>query len=108
MDEQLFGGVMYFKITQMRRRGIALPWKEIHSIAPLKGDLYVQSGPCESLNRDSEIATVRKNNPLDPEPMTPLLDVRLSRMATGGFVLSGVEEIDGCVYAQSWYCKPLD
>ena len=99
---------MYFLIRQMRRRGAALPWKEIHAIKPLEGDIYVQSTQCDALNRNSEIATVRKLNPVGLEPINPLLDAMLSGMATGGFVLSGMEEIDGCLYAQSWYCKQRD
>ena len=99
---------MHLLIRQMSRRGAALPWNEIHAIAPLEGDIYVQSAQCAALNRNSEIATVRKLNPVGPEPINPLLDARLSGMATGGFVLSGMEEIDGCLYAQSWYCKSRD
>ncbi len=50
--------------------------------------IYVQSVRCEALNRNVEIAMVRKSNPVGPEPLNPLLDARLSGMATGRFVLS--------------------
>jgi len=30
---------------------------------------------------------------------------RWQRMAVTGFVLSGIEYIDGCAYAQSWWCR---
>lgn len=99
---------MYFQITQMRSRGVALPLEEIRSIKPLEGDIYVQTERSKHLNRQAEVATIRKKNPVGPEPLNPLLDVRLSGMATGAFVLSGVEEIDGCLFAQAWYCKPID
>jgi hypothetical protein len=99
---------MYFHITQMRRLGVALPLDEIRSTKPLEGDVYVQTEQSKPLNRQAEVATVRKKNSAGPEPLNPLLDARLSGMATGAFVLSGVEEIDGCLYAQAWYCKPID
>lgn len=43
--------------------------------------------------------------PLDPDPLPPLLDATLAGMAVTGFVLSGIEYIDGCAYAQSWWCR---
>ena len=35
--------------------------------------------------------------PLDSVPLLPLMDARLSGMATNAFTLSGLEEIDGCL-----------
>lgn len=61
---------MYFLITQMRRRGVALPLDEIRSTNPLEGDVYVQTERSKPLNRQAEVATVRKKNSAGPEPLT--------------------------------------
>lgn len=45
--------------------------------------------------------------PGDAPPLRPLLDARLTSMATLGFTLSGLEEDDGVLYAQSWYCREV-
>ena len=62
----------------------------------------------EQLNRTSDIAEIRPAGmPLDAVPLPPLLDARISGMATNAFTLSGLEEIDGCLYAQSWWCREV-
>ncbi|RMU62856.1 hypothetical protein ALP25_101568 [Pseudomonas syringae pv. syringae] len=43
--------------------------------------------------------------PKEEKPLRELLDVTLSTMAHNGFVLSGIEYVDGCAYAQSWWCR---
>lgn len=47
------------------------------------------------------MARVEVGMSLDPDPLPPLLDATLAVMAVTGFVLSGIEYIDGCAYAQS-------
>lgn len=42
---------------------------------------------------------------VDAVLLPPLLDARISGMATNAFTLSGLEEIDGCLYAKSWWCR---
>ena len=54
---------------------------------------------CQALNRTSDIASVRGPMPLDPYALLPLLDSHVSGMATNAFTLSGLEEIDGVLYA---------
>lgn len=98
---------MYFLITRMREKGVARSQKEIRFAVPLRGDINVRNDMCEQLNRTSDIARIRPGMPLDPEPLPPLFYVILSGMATGCFTLSGIEEVDGCFYAQSWWCRPV-
>ncbi|MEI2828807.1 hypothetical protein [Pseudomonas mosselii] len=57
------------------------------------------------LGRATNLAEVRPDLPMQPAPLLPLFDAKLSGMATLGFVLSGFEVIDGCTYAQSWWCR---
>lgn len=97
---------MYFFITVMREKGVARPWKEIRGATPIRGDININNEMCQALNRTSDIAIMRPPSmPLDKVPLLPLLDARISGMATNAFTISGLEEIDGVLYAQSWYCR---
>lgn len=98
---------MYFLITPMREKGVARPWKDIRHSVPIRGDVNICNELCQALNRTSDIAEIRTDMPLDPPKLRPLLDARVSGMATNAFTLSGLEEIDGCLYAQSWWCREI-
>jgi hypothetical protein len=100
---------MYFLITRMREKGVARDWKDIRQTSGIRADINIRNQMCEQLNRTSEVAEVRPQGmPLDAVPIPPLLDARLSGMATNAFTLSGLEEIDGCLYAQSWWCRDVE
>ncbi|WP_454238126.1 hypothetical protein [Pseudomonas sp. AP3_22 TE3818] len=53
------------------------------------------------LGRSANAARVQVGMPKEPDPLPPLLDATLAGMAVTGFVLSGIEYIDGCTDAQS-------
>jgi hypothetical protein len=57
----------------------------------------VNSSVGKELGRAANVARVDVGMPLDPDPLPPLLDATLAGMAVKGFVLSGIEYIDGCV-----------
>jgi hypothetical protein len=97
---------MYFQIVPMRDRGVAKSWEQIRREKPIRGDVNIRHEMCKIMNRTSNIATIRPAMPLDPELLPPLLDAFLSGMATNAFTLSGIEEVDGRLYSQSWYCRP--
>ncbi|WP_254846337.1 hypothetical protein [Pseudomonas koreensis] len=65
----------------------------------------VNSSVGKELGRAANVARVDVGMPLDPDPLPPLLDATLAGMAVMGFVLSGIEYIDGCAYALSWWCR---
>lgn len=92
-------------IVPMRRLGRELTKQERGDAVPIKGDVYVQCVQDSQLGRATNQAHVRPRMPRDPDPLPPLSDARLSGMATLGFVISGYETIDGCTYAQSWWCR---
>jgi hypothetical protein len=99
---------MHFLIVPMRKRGVARSKKDIASTEPVKGDIIFSSAPSDILKRTSSTASLRHGAwPGDAPPLRPLLDARLTSMATLGFTLSGVEEVDGVLYAQSWYCREV-
>jgi hypothetical protein len=57
------------------------------------------------LGRSANMARVEVGMSLDPDPLPPLLAATLAVKAITGFVHSGIEYIDGCAYAQSWWCR---
>jgi len=89
----------------MRRRGIALTVKERGHYSAIRGNVMVSSENNVELGRSANVARVEVGMPFDPEPLPRLLDATLAGMAVTGFVLSGIEYIDGCAYAQSWWCR---
>ncbi|AVE05165.1 hypothetical protein CYL20_11640 [Pseudomonas palleroniana] len=96
---------MLMLVTPMRCRGIALTPDERRRYPPIRGDVGVTPTESEELNRSSNVATVRNGLPLEPDALPKLQDATLSGMAPTGFVLSGIEYVDGCAYAQSWWCR---
>lgn len=96
---------MYVLVTPMRLRGVALDPRERRRYPAIRGNVMVNSSVCEQLGRATNIARIEVGMPLDPDPLPPLLDATLAGMAVTGFVLSGIEYIDGCAYTQSWWCR---
>ncbi|CAI8703283.1 Ala_racemase_N domain-containing protein [Pseudomonas sp. IT-P2] len=96
---------MHVLVTPMRFRGIALDAKARRQYPAIRGNVMVNSLVCQELGRAANVARVDVGMPLDPDPLPPLLDATLAGMAVTGFVLSGIEYIDGCAYAQSWWCR---
>ena len=91
---------MHVLVTPMRLHGVALDPKERRRYPATRGNVMVNSTDCRELGRAAVVGM-----PLDPDPLPPLLDATLAGMAVTGFVLSGIEYVDGCAYAQSWWCR---
>ena len=96
---------MHFLVTPMRLRGVALAPKERGRYPAIRGNVMVNSTVCHELGRAANVARLEVGMPMEPDPLPPLLDASLAGMAVTGFVLSGIEYIDGCAYAQSWWCR---
>lgn len=96
---------MHVLVTPMRLRGVALDPKERRRYPAIRGNVMVNSTECQELGRAANVARVLVGMPLDPDPLPPLMDATLSGMAVTGFVLSGIEFVDGCAFAQSWWCR---
>jgi hypothetical protein len=90
----------------MRQRGKARPKQEIERAEPVHGDLLVSQQKSEIFGRYANIASFQRTGAADAELLQPLHDVVLSWMGPLGFVLTGIEVIDGVSYSQSWWCKP--
>ncbi|MGN8124565.1 hypothetical protein ACTJK9_22665 [Pseudomonas sp. 22082] len=96
---------MHLLVTPMRSRGIALDANARRQYPAIRGNVMVNSSVCQELGRASNVARLVVGMPLDPDPLPPLLDATLAGMAVTGFVLSGIEYVDGCAFAQSWWCR---
>ena len=96
---------MHMLITPMRCKGVALSPLEGRRYPAVKGDVLVNAQLSSKLGRSSNVARVSKGMPRESDPLPLLQDATLSGMAPTGFVLSGIEYIDGCAYAQSWWCR---
>lgn len=96
---------MFVLVTPMRTRGVPLTPKERDAYPPVHGYVMVTAQLSTELGRASNIAWILSSMPGGYEPLPKLLDVTLSRMSQTGFVLAGIEYIDGCAYAQSWWCR---
>jgi hypothetical protein len=96
---------MHMLVTPMPRLGVALHPKERRRYPAIKGNVMVNAEISAELGRSSNIARLEVGMPLELDPLPQLLDATLSGMAVTGFVLSGIEYIDGRAYAQSWWCR---
>lgn len=98
---------MHLLITPRRHRGVTLVYAPVKRTTAVKGDLVISNRLCESLNRHSNVASLRPiygaGKPLLPE----IFDATVSAMATEGFTLSGIEFDGERWYAQSWWCRPI-
>jgi len=96
---------MHMLVTPMRRQGVALTPQERRHYQAIRGNVMVNSENSIELGRSANVARVEVGMPLDPDPLPKLLDATLAGMAVTGFVLSGIEFIEGCAYSQSWWCR---
>jgi len=96
---------MHMLVTPMRHKGLALTPQERRRYPAIRGNVMVNSESNIELGRSANIARLEVGMPLEPDPLPRLLDATLAGMAVTGFVLSGIEYVDGCAYAQSWWCR---
>ncbi|WP_256350018.1 hypothetical protein [Pseudomonas sp. P7759] len=92
-------------VTPLRDRGVALSKEDRRRYPAIRGSVLVNAETCQELGRSSNVAHLVSGMPMEAEPLPPLLDATLAGMANTGFVLSGIEFIDGCAYAQTWWCR---
>jgi hypothetical protein len=97
---------MLVDVSPMRERGKALPQHAVQSGPAVHGDLVIGQEKSSALNRYTNIARFQTAGATDPQPLPSLHDAALSWMGPLGFVLTGVEFVDGTAYSQSWWCRP--
>ncbi|SEP56895.1 hypothetical protein SAMN03159444_00074 [Pseudomonas sp. NFACC02] len=96
---------MHFLITPRRRLGVALTKQEISSAPFIKGDVHIGEDRNSVLGRATMVASVFSTAPGCPDALPPLFDANITSMATLGLNISGIEEVEGVFYFQSWWCR---
>lgn len=96
---------MQMLVTPMRREGVALTPQERGSYNAIRGNVRVGSEQRDELGRNTTVARLFDGLTTKTEGLPQLLDATLVGMAESGFVLSGIEFINGRAYAQSWWCR---
>lgn len=95
---------MYFLLVRRRENGVAIPSDCLRKIKPLRADIHIGDHHSEVLGRVATQAWVFNPTP-GPDIIPRLLDAKVNGMAQLGMNINGVEEIDGVIYAQSWWCR---
>ena len=95
---------MYFLIVRRRARGIAIPPEQLRKVPALRADVHIGDHHSEPLGRVSTQAWVFNPTP-GPDISPRLHDAKVNGMAQLGMNINGVEEIDGVLFAQSWWCR---
>lgn len=98
---------MRVQAKQRRRFGISKSQQQIERGETVEGDLLVAQEKSDTFGRYSNVARFYTSGANDAELLPALHDVVLSWMGPHGFVLTGIEVIDGVAYAQSWWCKAV-
>jgi hypothetical protein len=93
-------------ITPMRFHGKSLEQSQIRTAESIWADVVVGQTNVTALGRHSDVASARPGDGSREDLLPPLYDVRLSHMATNGFVLAGLELVGSIAYAQAWWCRP--
>ncbi|SEI17312.1 hypothetical protein [Pseudomonas asplenii] len=95
---------MYFLLVRRRERGVAIPSDQLSKIKPLRADVHLHYSHSQALGRPCIEAWVF--NPGPGEDIIPRLhDACVNGMAQRGMNITGFEEVDGVMYAQSWWCR---
>jgi hypothetical protein len=89
------------------RQGKPIDAAEVRGLPPAVGDLRINYDMCQALGRISKNASVRGVSSIGPSELLLLHEAVMSWLAPNGFVLSGLEEEGGCLYAQSWWCRGI-
>ena len=95
---------MYFLIVRRRERGVAIPAEKLGKIQPIRGDIHIEVTPYSLLGRATTEARIFNSAP-GPDIIPRLLEARVNGMAQRGMNITGIEEVDGVLYAQSWWCR---
>ena len=95
---------MYFLLVRRREHGVAIPSAQLGKIQPLRADIHIGDHHSELLGRVATQAWVFNRTP-GPDIIPRLHDAKVNGMAQLGININGIEEVDGVLYAQSWWCR---
>lgn len=95
---------MSFLIVRRRVNGVAIPAEQLRKVLPLRADVHIGDPHSELLGRISTQACMFIPTP-GPDIIPRLHDAKVNGMAQLGININGLEEVDGALYAQSWWCR---
>jgi len=95
---------MYFLLVRRRVNGVAIPSDQLRKIKALRADNHIGDHQSEPLRRVVTQAWVFNPTP-GPDIIPRLHDAKVNGMAQLGMNINGVEDIDGVLYAQAWWCR---
>ena len=95
---------MQFLVVRRRRLGVAIPTAELRKTVPVMADVHIHESMSQSLGRSTVEAWIHCSAP-GREDIPRLLDAKVNGMAQLGMNINGIEEVDGALYAQSWWCR---
>ncbi|WP_313456430.1 hypothetical protein [Pseudomonas sp.] len=95
---------MYFLLVRRREYGVAIPHDQLRRVPALRADVHIGDHHSEPLGRVATQAWVFNPTP-GPDIIPRLHDAKVNGMAQLGININGVEEIDGVMYAQLWWCR---
>lgn len=96
--------VMQFLVVRRRHLGVAISLKELEKIQPIRADVHIHECRSDALGRCCVEAWVHTSTSTN-EVIPPLLDAKVNGVAQLGMNICGIEEVDGALYAQSWWCR---
>lgn len=97
---------MHFAVRLLRRRGRALPRREVVNQPALVEDLRVEETRDGGLRRYVRTARLfRDMEILHRDDRPTLYDVHIVAMSPQAFTLTGFERVDEAEYVQSWLCS---
>ena len=97
---------MIFYVTRMRVKGRKLTPEQISRGERVRCNMSIEHESCVQGRASVVARTAGSGGPLEAGPLPDLMDCQLHSMQANGMVLSGIEQIDGVMYAQSWLCRP--
>lgn len=97
---------MYFILLRRRENGAVIAAERLRKMEPLRVDIHIGIQHSEPLGRVCTQAWVF--NPAPSGDIIPrLYDAHINGMAQLGMNITGLEEVDGVLYAQSWWCRTI-
>jgi|SRR5690606_20306702 len=96
---------MMFRIQRLREKGRPKSKAQLKAETPLRLDVSIRVSSETPLGRSSRVASIHHGGPAGTDPIPRLYDAEVNSMAPLAMIITGVEEIDGVMYSQSWWCK---
>lgn len=95
---------MMLRIVRLRDKGKPKSKYQLKSEQPQRLDVAIEMCMDNPMGRLSRVARIQHGGPYGEDPLPRLYDAEVNSMAALAMTITGVEEVDGAMYAQSWWC----